>query len=413
MFLAGEARGTCLSFAPIARPRNSLSLLRQSSLPIVLLTIVDIMAAAGLRFPSLSNSLNSSFLSRLPAPTITSDKVNRLTATKQLYKHHILSIDNTMTPLGQLVILFIAILFASGSTHAFHQTSFHFAFPGLSFGSWFFAGCCILWSSPQACRALTFSVTEVAGLTRWLVGVLRDDTIVNLRAQIEAFQTSSITTNASSAAYHQASQQLREDREVLQRGYDVSQAIIKTLQLTVDKLQSELSMNERNYNVDAVEADRKLSRYQLDTLKLELSAKEKEIERLQVAAEDYRKGAARSSNDMYSLASENDKLQKDLDAKTKRTFELESTLVQLHRDMYQRMLQADKFDSFKEIIHQLIEAGGEQMIVVVLFLLCLAEKQVDLAELGVDEAQFLTYKDYAMAVASGRQSPLFPQGVLL
>ncbi|CAO2652287.1 Nn.00g005700.m01.CDS01 [Neocucurbitaria sp. VM-36] len=315
-----------------------------------------------------------------------------------------------MSPFSQFLILFIAMLFASGSTHAFHHTSFDFTFPGLSFGSWFFAGCCILWSSPQACRALSASVTEVARLIRWLVGVVRDDTIANLRAQIEAFQASNITTNASSAAYHQASQQLREECEVLQRSYDASQASIKTLQVTVDKLQSKLSMYERHYNVEAMTADREVSRHQLDVLKTELSVKEKEIERLQVATEHQRESAATSSNNMYSLVCENDKLRKKLDAKSKSTFESESTLVQLRREMYQHMLLAERFNSFKEIIHQSIEAGGDQMIVVVLFLLCLAEKRVDLAELGVDEAQFLTYKDYAMAVASGRQSPLFPQG---
>jgi hypothetical protein len=79
--------------------------------------------------------------------------------------------------------------------------------------------------------------------------------------------------------------------------------------------------------------------------------------------------------------------------------------------MYQRDAQVAKFDAFKEYVHTMMEAGGLYMILAVLFLGALkADAGIDLAELGIDTERFQSYHEYAVAMADGRQSALFPQG---
>ncbi|KAF1840337.1 uncharacterized protein K460DRAFT_206697 [Cucurbitaria berberidis CBS 394.84] len=316
-----------------------------------------------------------------------------------------------MSPLLQFLAFFALMFLAAGPVRALLLASFEVASPHLSFGTWFFAGCCILWCSPQACHALSSSVTAVASLVRGLAEMSRDTTVATLRAQIQAFQQPTGTANSPSNTYQDASQQLMKDRDALQRGYDASLASIKALHLTVDQLQNKASMYERHYNVVAVEMDRAKAKNQVQILKQELLVRDEEIKRLHEADRHRREGAAKSSNAMNSLARKNDELRSALEAKTKRVNELEPLVLQHGRDMYQRDIQVAKFSSFKEMIHQMTEEGGDQMIVVVLFLRYLVEKGVDLAEMGVDESLFLTYRDYAEAVAGRRPSPLFPQGM--
>ncbi|KAJ4375771.1 hypothetical protein N0V83_001048 [Neocucurbitaria cava] len=305
-----------------------------------------------------------------------------------------------MSSFAHFLTLLAAMLCASGFSSAL----------GLSLGPWFFAACCVLSSSPQACHSLTSSVAVVAALVRELVDVFRDTTMANLHAQIRAFADA--TTDTSSTTYSEAYQQLKKDHEVLQCVCDDSKASIEALQLGIQKAQSQLRMIERHYNVDAVEADREESRRQRRMLELELAAKGREVERLQEAEEGRKGSAAKASGDLYSLASKNDELQKALDRSSKALNNLVDDTNALRRDLYQKEIQAAMFTSFKEIIHQMTEAGGDRMVISVLFLRCLAESRVDLAQLGVDEAQFLTYSDYAIAMVQGRQSPLFPQGGL-
>jgi hypothetical protein len=60
----------------------------------------------------------------------------------------------------------------------------------------------------------------------------------------------------------------------------------------------------------------------------------------------------------------------------------------------------------------MVEAGGLQMVVVVLFLGVLAGNAgMDLAELGVDGTPFQTYLVYAVAITEGLPCPLLPQGM--
>ena len=316
-----------------------------------------------------------------------------------------------MSPFFQILALFALMLFAAGPMRALLLTSIECASPHISFGTWFFAGCCVLWSSPHACRALSTSVTVVASLLRWLVETSRDTTIASIRTQVEAFQTPMSTADTSSAAYLEAIQQLHKDCEARQRDYDAAQARVKSLHLTIDKLNSKVAMYDRHYNVSAIEADRVKSQHQIEMLKHELSQRDREIERLYEVLEDRKESAAKYSSDMHFLARKNDELEQALAVKTKKVNDLEAAVLQHGRDMYQRDMQVAKFNSFKEILHQMAEAGGDNMVVSVLFLRSAAEMGIDLAELGVDEGQFLTYSEYAIAMARGQQSPLFPQGM--
>jgi hypothetical protein len=185
------------------------------------------------------------------------------------------------------------------------------------------------------------------------------------------------------------------------------EATIETLRRQINKLTSKVAMYERHYNVDVVDADRLASCQSIAQLKRELQSKCDGISRLKDAI-IYK----RNDTTMSTLLCERRRLQSALEVKNKRVNELEPIILQHDRDMYQRDVQIAKFDALKEYIHQMVEAGGLQMVVVVIFLGALAGNAgIDLAELGVDGTLFQTYLVYAVAIAEGLPCPLLPQGM--
>ncbi|KAI4939257.1 uncharacterized protein J4E92_000541 [Alternaria infectoria] len=265
--------------------------------------------------------------------------------------------------------------------------------PHLSSGAWFFAGCCILRSSPPACRALSSSVRILAALVRELAVLSRDTTIAALKARVLAFEQ-----NSGAAYVPPPGKQSLVDCE----------ATIETLRRQINKLTGKVAIYERHYNVTAVDADRLTSHHTIAKLKLELQSKCDEISRLKDAIIH-----KRNDTTVSTLLCERNRLEVALEAKSKRVNELEPIALQHGRDMYQRDAQVAIFNALKEYIHRMVEAGGVQMTVVVLFLGALAGNAgIDLAELGIDGAQFQTYLDYAMAVCDGLPCPLLPQGGL-
>ena len=264
--------------------------------------------------------------------------------------------------------------------------------PHLSFGAWFFAGSCVLRSSPPACRALSSSVGTLAALVRELAVLSRDTTIAALKAQVLAFEQ-----NSGAAYVPPPGKQSLVDCE----------ATIETLRRQINKLTGKVAMYERHYNVTAVDADRLTSHQTIAKLKLELQSKCDEISRLKDAIIHNR-----NDTTVSTLLFERNRLEVALEAKRKRVNELEPIALQHGRDMYQRDAQVAIFNALKEYIHRMVEAGGLQMTVVVLFLGALAGNAgIDLAELGIDGTQFQTYLDYAMAVCDGLPCPLLPQGM--
>jgi hypothetical protein len=261
----------------------------------------------------------------------------------------------------------------------------------LSFGAWFFAGCCVLRSSPPACRALSSSVRTFAALARELVCLSRDTTIATLKAQVLAFEQ-----NSGVATVSLPDKQSLADCE----------ATIESLRGQIKKLTGKVAMYERHYNANAADAERSASRENIAKLKRELQSKCDEICRLKNAITNKRNGATIST-----LLLERSSLEQALEAKTKRVNELEQIVLHHDRIMYQRDTQVAQFDSVKEYIHRMVEAGGLLMIVVVLFLGALAGNAgIDLAELGIDGTVFQSYLDYAVAITDGLPCPLLPQG---
>jgi hypothetical protein len=117
--------------------------------------------------------------------------------------------------------------------------------PHLSFGAWFFAGCCVLWSSMPTCRALSSSFRTLATLVRELALLSRDTMTAILKARVLAFeQDSGIVTD-----FLPGKQSLVD-----------CEATIETLQRQINKLTSKIAMYERHYNVDVVDAERLASR---------------------------------------------------------------------------------------------------------------------------------------------------------
>jgi hypothetical protein len=264
--------------------------------------------------------------------------------------------------------------------------------PHLSFGVWFFAGCCVLRSSPPACRAISSSFGTLAALVRELALLSRDTTIATLKAQVLAFEQNSGAANVPSPG-----KQSLVDCE----------ANIESLRRQINKLTGKVAMYERHYNVNAVDADRLASHHTIAKLKRELQSKCDEISRLKDAI-IYK----RNDTTMSTLLCERNRLEVALEAKNKRLNELEPIVLQHGRDIYQRDAQIGILNALKEYIHQMVEAGGLQMVVVVLFLGALAGNAgIDLAELGIEGTQFRTYLDYAVASIEGLPCPLLPQGM--
>lgn len=80
--------------------------------------------------------------------------------------------------------------------------------------------------------------------------------------------------------------------------------------------------------------------------------------------------------------------------------------------LWEHKVVCDQFDHVKELIHQMVAAGGLQMVVSVLFVGTLAHfGGIDLAGLEIDHLKFATYFDYALAMTDGLPCALLPQGM--
>jgi hypothetical protein len=78
---------------------------------------------------------------------------------------------------------------------------------------------------------------------------------------------------------------------------------------------------------------------------------------------------------------------------------------------WQRGLVVSKSNHLKELIHQLVAAGGRHMVVTVLFVAGLALfGGVDIAELEIDRLRFERYYEYVRVQADGLLCLLFHQG---
>lgn len=314
--------------------------------------------------------------------------------------------------MSHLILLFVLLAlmtFASGSSCAFLLTTWEYASAHFSFGTWFFLGCCVLYISQHACHAFSSSITVVSSLILELAKLYHDTTLAAMRADVRTLKRLN-NTAASQTHCSERSDHLLGQNKKLQSAYNASQADVDDFRSMVEKMSAKLSMYERHYNAKVVDDDRLACLRQIRKLKQELMVKDDEIVNLHDTISEHKKSAVHSSNALHSLAGKNDELKATLEAKTKRITELEPIVLQHGRDIYQRDMQVAKFSSFKEILHQMVEAGGDKMVIAVLFLRCLDEKGLDIAELGVEESRFLTYYEHAVATARGVASSLLPQG---
>ncbi|KAH7075023.1 hypothetical protein FB567DRAFT_553302 [Paraphoma chrysanthemicola] len=90
---------------------------------------------------------------------------------------------------------------------------------------------------------------------------------------------------------------------------------------------------------------------------------------------------------------------------------LQRTISDQTTSLWQRDVIVARFNTVIEFIHQMVAAGGLQMVVTVLFLGLFAYYGgYDLGELEVDTQKFESYFEYARAMADGLPCPLLPQG---
>jgi hypothetical protein len=227
--------------------------------------------------------------------------------------------------------------------------------------------------------------------------VFRDTTMAALKAQIEGLQSADDIVNTPSPNCGCGSKNALVDQN----------GLAEELQKKVDRMTTKLAMYERHYNIAMVDADRLKSKQTIAGLILQRQNDRDEISRLHGAIR-YKQSEIIATQ--VSRRELND-LQNQLDAKIKRIEELEPAILQHDRDMYKRDAQVAKFDAFNEHMHIMVEAGGLQMLLTVLFLGALkADAGIDLAELGIDTERSQSYHEYGVAMADGRQSAIFPQG---
>ena len=108
------------------------------------------------------------------------------------------------------------------------------------------------------------------------------------------------------------------------------------------------------------------------------------------------------SSERLSLLSTISKAQDEMDL-------LRATIAEQRNTIYQLSIVCAKFDSLKECMHKMVEAGGDRMVIAVLFLGVLALEGVEMAQLGIDNLKLETYHAYATAMVHGFGSALFPQ----
>ncbi|KAH5328047.1 hypothetical protein HBI11_001410 [Parastagonospora nodorum] len=99
-----------------------------------------------------------------------------------------------------------------------------------------------------------------------------------------------------------------------------------------------------------------------------------------------------------------------IDVEQAKIARLELTIRDQNTRLWQLNVVSDQFNHVKELIHQMVAAGGFLMVVASLFVGHLALfGGVDLAGLGVDHLKLESYYAYARALADGLPCPLFPQ----
>jgi hypothetical protein len=220
--------------------------------------------------------------------------------------------------------------------------------------------------------------------------------ICSLEARIIALGEALEVANATNPLYTKIKTLLGE-HEALQGAYKTSQDIIRGLRATNAALSIRVTNLESLHAASTTDHQRAALQHTIVELRQQLAATKSKLKNLRAVCDE-------KTDLVRSLVATADLTRVEM-------VRLDSIVSAQASTIWQRDVVVGQFNHVKELIHQLVAAGGLQMVVTVLFVGLLALfGGVDLAELGIDHLKFEAYFEYARAQADGLLCPLLPQG---
>jgi hypothetical protein len=221
--------------------------------------------------------------------------------------------------------------------------------------------------------------------------------ICSLETRIIALGETLEVANATNP-HHDNLKTLLGEHEALQGAYKTSQDTIRGLRATNAALNVKVTNLEELHAASNTDHERAPMQQIIAEIRQQLAATKSKLKNLQTVCKD-------RNDHIRSLVAAADLTHVEM-------VRLDNIISAQASTIWQRDVVVGQFNHVKELIHQLVAAGGFQMVVTVLFVGLLALfGGIDLAELGIDHLKFETYFEYARAHADGLLCPLLPQGM--